>query len=248
MWTLKTFQKCTLFVLFLILNFKTYSIEPIKLVTGNDFPPYTDEKLKNGGMYTSILKSILNRLKIPYIIEFYPWARGYDMVKNGKFDATFPYAFTEERSKDVKFSRISLVESPVYLFANIKFKNKKNIDGLKGTTYCNPVGYYNEDTVLKILNKNEIKKISKFDEKSCIDAIINNEADFMVSSEMQINEYKKQKIKFFNQLTKIGKPINKLKLFLIYNKNFDNNIIKKIDNESIDFKNTTEYEEILKSY
>ncbi len=87
---LNTSQKCILIILFLSINLKSFSIETLKLVTGNDFSPFTDEKLKNGGMYTSVIKTILNRLKIHYEIEFYPWARGYELVKKEKFDATFP--------------------------------------------------------------------------------------------------------------------------------------------------------------
>ncbi len=245
---LKLFQKCILFGLFISLNLKIYSLEPIKLVTGNDFSPFTDEKLKNGGMYTSVLKSILKKINLPYKIEFYPWARGYEMLKKEKFDVSFPYAFTKERSKEVQFSKVSLVESSIYIYTNIKYKNKKNINELKGTIFCSPVGYYIEDIALNLLNKNELKKISKFDQKSCIEAVINNEANFVILSEIQMKEYKKQKIVFFDHIVKIGSPINKMKLFLIYRKNFNANLIKKIDSEAINFKKTNEYKDIINSY
>lgn len=247
--TLKMFKKSQTVILFsLILNVKSFSIEPIKLVTGNDYPPYSDEKLKNGGMFTEIVIKILNRLDIPFKIEFLPWARGYNMVKNGAFDATFPYTITNERLKDVKFSKISLAETKMYLFVNSKFKNKKNIDDLKGTIYCHPLGYYLENVVKNNLEKKEIKKISKFDELSCINAVINEEADFMVSSDIQMKSYKNQNILFFEKIKKIGNPISFIKLYIIFKKNFDDNLIKKIDEESIIFLKSKEYKKIINSY
>jgi len=40
----------------------------LKLVTGNDYYPYSDEKLKDGGIFTSIVKKILKISKVKYIV------------------------------------------------------------------------------------------------------------------------------------------------------------------------------------
>lgn len=245
---LKKHQKCILYLPFLFSLLNIFAMEPLKLATGNDYPPYSDESLQEGGMYTSIVKSILNKLKIPYTIEFLPWARGYDMVKTGKYDATFPYAFTTERNNEVKYSKVSIIETSVYIFANIKFKNRTNLKEFKGTTFCTPTGYYIEDAILNLLNKNELKKLKKFNEKSCLDAVMSKEADFMVASETQINEYKKKNANIFKFITKIKTPINTIKLFIIYSKNTDDSLIKKIDRESIKFLKTKEFQKIVNSY
>ena len=119
------YQKSILFLLIFHMNcFSLVSSNSLKLVTGNDYSPYSDEKLKEGGIFTFIVKKILNKLNISYTLDFLPWARGYDMVKNSKYDATFPYVFTKERSLEVHFSKISLVEIKSYIFTNNKNKKK----------------------------------------------------------------------------------------------------------------------------
>ncbi|APJ02474.1 substrate-binding periplasmic protein [Silvanigrella aquatica] len=244
----KKYQKCILFVILLISYQKIFGIEPLKIVTGNDFLPYTDEKLKNGGLFTSIYTTILKKIKIPYTIEFLPWARGYEMLKHEKFDVSFPYAPTKERASEVKYSKISLTSSDIYIYSNSNYRNTKNAYDFRNGTYCGAVGYYIEDVFLNMINKNELKKMSQFDEKSCLLAVINNDASLFVTNENQMKEYKKQKISNFDRIIRIGKPLKKMELYAIYNKKIDDKIIKMIDNEAARFLNTNEYRKLINSY
>ncbi|WP_186645639.1 substrate-binding periplasmic protein [Fluviispira vulneris] len=238
-----------LLVLFLIsLNCFSYSSEKLTLITGNDFAPYTDEKLKNGGMYTTIVKEIFKRLKVNYGIEFLPWARGYEMVKRNKADVTFPYAVTEERKKEVKYSSVSLVNGNIFIYANVKHQSKKNFANFKNTILCNPLGYYKEDALIKLIEKKEIKEISKFDAKSCLLAIIKNEADFMTSNDAYMNSSTVKKLNYMNKVIPIGERINELKLYVIFKKEMDNKFINQFDEEAKKFIQTKEYKEIIDSY
>ncbi len=238
-----------LLVLFLIsLNCFSYSSEKLTLITGNDFAPYTDEKLKSGGMYTSFVKEIFKRLKVNYKIEFLPWARGYDMVKRNKADVTFPYAKTEERKKEVKYSNVSLVNGNIFIYANVKHKNKKNFADFKNTTLCNPISYYKEDALIKLIEKKEITEISKFDAKSCLLAIIKNEADFMTTNDAYMNSVSVKKINSMNKVVPIGERINQLKLYVIFKKEMDNKFINQFDEEAKKFMQTNDYKEILESF
>ena len=244
MQAIKIYIKSTILLGLLSFSLNSFSSEQLKLVTGNDYAPFCDEKLKEGGSYTAIVKRILNKLKINYSIEFLPWARGFEMVKNSKYDATFPYAYTKERSLDIKYSEVSLVDLKIYIYANIRFKNMIYPRDFKGTTFCAPLGYIIEEPILSLINKNEIKKVQKFNEKSCVDSVINNEANFMAINEEQYDFYKKQNIEFFDRIVKINNLISKTGLYLIYRKDFDNNLIKRIDQEAKIFLNTNDYKEL----
>ncbi len=46
--------------------------EPIPIVTGNKFAPFTDEKLPNGGLATEIIKTTFNELGHETKIKFLP--------------------------------------------------------------------------------------------------------------------------------------------------------------------------------
>ncbi|WP_421276682.1 substrate-binding periplasmic protein [Aeromonas veronii] len=75
------------------------SCAPLSLVTG-DFSPYSGAGLPDGGQSTRLVTTLLreagyDELKVDYL----PWNRGYELVRNGLASATFPYAWTRERAK-----------------------------------------------------------------------------------------------------------------------------------------------------
>ncbi|UDN23454.1 substrate-binding periplasmic protein [Aeromonas veronii] len=75
------------------------SCAPLSLVTG-DFSPYSGPGLPDGGQSTRLVTTLLreagyDELKVDYL----PWNRGYELVRNGLASATFPYAWTRERAK-----------------------------------------------------------------------------------------------------------------------------------------------------
>ncbi|KAB8027381.1 substrate-binding periplasmic protein [Fluviispira multicolorata] len=244
-------KKYTLIIsilIFLSINNKIFGKNQIYLITGNDFTPYSDEKLKEGGMYTYIVKEIFKRLNLNFKIEYLPWARGYEIVKRNKADATFPYAITEQRKKEVKYSTVSLISGKIFIYANIKHKNKKNVDDFKNKIFCNPIGYYVESAIQKVIDKDELKVITKFDAKSCLTAILKGEADFMASNEGYIKSISIKAMLELNKIVPIGEALNEMKLFIIFKKETDDNFIIKFDKEAKKFMATEEYKRIIESY
>ncbi|RDB37315.1 MAG: hypothetical protein DCC88_00545 [Spirobacillus cienkowskii] len=240
--------KISLLLTLLFYTANVHPIEKLKLVTGNDFAPFSDEKLKDGGMFTAIVKSLLKKINIPFELEFLPWARCYELVKIQKYDASFPYAYTDERATEVKYSKVYLYNSKIYVYTNKNYKDNKNLIDFKGGTYCSSVGYYIENDIQEMINKKELNKISKFDLRSCVESVIKNESSFFVANEVQFKEYRKQNISNFKNLVKVLKPINEIKLYIIYKKDFNDELLKKIDNASREFIKTSEYKKIIDSY
>jgi len=199
-------------------------------------------------MFTAIVKSVLKRINIPFELEFLPWARGYELVKIQKYDATFPYAYTVERAAEIKYSKVYLYNSKIYIYTNKNYKDNKKLSDFKGGTYCSSVGYYIENEIQEMINKNELHKISKFELKSCVESVIKNESSFFVANEDQFKEYKKQNIPNFKNIIKVIKNINETKLYIAYRKDLSDEIVKKIDNASREFIKTSEYKKITESY
>ena len=87
-----------------VANDLAHSQEPVKLVTGNDYQPYTHESLPEGGLFNEIVKRAYDKVGITYAIDWKPWRRGFNETLAGKYLATYPYVLTEERNKLFAFS------------------------------------------------------------------------------------------------------------------------------------------------
>lgn len=75
----------------------------VLLVTG-EYAPYTSEQYRNGGFLTKVVSAVLEHAGIPYRVEFYPWARCSDMVRNGEAWAAFPYGYSADLIVDYYYT------------------------------------------------------------------------------------------------------------------------------------------------
>lgn len=65
------------------------------------------EYLKDGrptGINVELVKYIMSKLRIPYEIRFYPWARAWMMIKKGKVDATLSVSYKPSREKYLHYT------------------------------------------------------------------------------------------------------------------------------------------------
>lgn len=140
--------------------------ESIKLVTGNNYPPFTDRELMNGGLATDIVRQALLSSGHEVDIQFMPWARGYNSAQDHTFVGTFPYAKNPERAKEFLYSDPIVTLNQVFFIrkgSNVKFDQDEDLDG---TTVCKPLGY-NTDDVQKFMDEGWIKLSRPTDLPNC---------------------------------------------------------------------------------
>ncbi|HBM14284.1 MAG TPA: amino acid ABC transporter substrate-binding protein, partial [Rhodospirillaceae bacterium] len=63
--------------------------QAIDVVTGNNYFPYSDERLPNGGLGTLLVTAIIEKMGVPVTVTFLPWDEGYQQTLSGRFVATF---------------------------------------------------------------------------------------------------------------------------------------------------------------
>lgn len=158
--------------------------DSVRLVTGNDYKPFTDESLPEGGFMTAVVTAALDRASIRHEVVFQPWKRGYAQTASAEFDATFPYFHTEERAAEMLYS------DPIYTAASKAFylKDKQEIsapDDLKGLTMCSPVGYAVPPMMLKMLEAGSIEKNQPKDMQTCFRLLSAARVDFAVTNIIQ---------------------------------------------------------------
>ena len=155
----------------------------LHLLTGNDFKPWSDQSLPNGGIITEIVQTTFKKIGIDTTIEWLPWKRGYHRVvadKNGDY-ATFPYSHSNKRAAEVYYS-IPLLISGLTIFVLDKSSvatDYKNQTALHGLRFCTGLGYAFDDFVpLVESGKISLKKFSNIE--SCFLSIKAGRADAVV--------------------------------------------------------------------
>ena len=115
--------------------------EDVKLMTGNDYPPFADQGLPEGGMATDVVRTAFKRMGYAPDIVFRPWSRGMVEAQSGQYLATFPWAHSDEREGNFVFS------DPLYQFNQYFFTNAgSDVSGtseedVTGKRLCLPIGY-----------------------------------------------------------------------------------------------------------
>lgn len=128
-----------------LMSSSTEAGQSVRLVTGNDYKPFTDQTLPQGGMITEIVDQVFQKMGHQAEIEFHSWNRGYNMSEKGAFLGTFPYVKTPERMESFYFS------DPIYIITTLFFtRNDADVSfvhprDLKGLTVCKPLGYHLRD-------------------------------------------------------------------------------------------------------
>lgn len=178
--TYLTLIQFTLILLFPLITFADKAPE-IKLVTG-DMPPFVGKDLPQKGAMSEVVITAFNKIKIPVVIDFRPWARGYSETKENLFFGTFPYVKTPEREKDFYFSTpIYTVKPKLFIRTDIIAKNKTpKLSELLDLRLCSPIGFaVNKDLIEKFpsLEKNHLEPL---DLPSCAQMLLQKRADYFI--------------------------------------------------------------------
>ena len=132
---------------------------PLSLTTGDDYPPFSDLELPQGGLATSLVLNAFE--KSGYFvkeIEWLPWKRGYTLTQLGQYHATFPYGWTAERAEFFYYS------DPFFATRNYGWTRSgqsntltSEVD-LHGTVHCNPRGYGDFGKLKELLDRTLLRR------------------------------------------------------------------------------------------
>lgn len=145
-----SFLKILVVVLFLFAA--SANAEILKLVTG-EYAPFSGEKLSQGGISTQVVKAVFNEVNQDVTVEFIPWNRAMNYLKNGAVAGSFPWTKNDEREAIMYFS------DPIHLYQMISFVKKgtdleKNFT-LVGKKICLASGW--NDAFLKKFDADKMK-------------------------------------------------------------------------------------------
>ncbi len=152
---------------------------PLKLVTGPHYAPYAADYLPHKGLGPFLVSRILEETGRTVTVAMRPWKRAYRETLKGHYDGALPYIETPRRQQDYRFS------VPVFrtdTFAYVKADSgldARSLEELKGLTYCNPVGFTDEDELKAMRAKGQITRIKSANLKSCFKMLAAERVDFV---------------------------------------------------------------------
>lgn len=87
-------------------------------ITNGEWPPYFSEHLSHYGVTSHIVEEAYRRQNIVVQYHWYPWSRALMAAQEGQYDASIGWAKTEEREKDLFFSKPILHGEIVFFHLN----------------------------------------------------------------------------------------------------------------------------------
>ncbi len=162
-----TTSLCAMFLLSLLLS--EVNAETLKIATG-EWVPYVSEDYKHHGAIGHVIEKIYQDEGVEVEFGYFPWARGYQMVKDGVWDTTMPYYCSPEREK-LFYCSDPIVNGEQVFFHRADYPFEwRSIDDLKGLSVGGTLGYYYGEA----FEKAERDKLFK------VQRIVSDETNFRV--------------------------------------------------------------------
>jgi len=173
---------CICLILALVTVGRVQAAEGVTLVTGDDYPPITSQKLKYGGLGVRIVMRAFELADYPVAdLKWQPWARGYTLTQKGTIDGAFPWGPTLERSAFFYFTDpIMEMRNLIYVASGSSLSISTEED-LKGLVYCNPNGYGDFGVVKRYRKAGLLKRHEPLNMTACFKMLAEGRVDLVVA-------------------------------------------------------------------
>jgi polar amino acid transport system substrate-binding protein len=156
--------------------------DDVRFVTGNNYQPYADADLPQGGMITAMVRAAYRTVPTEIAgITFTDWKRGYLAVKRGDYTATFPYVKTKKRQQEMLYSD-KLYTTKVRVVTNAALPYEiDHVNDLHGLTYCTPKNYSPGSRVKAMERAGKVNAAHPYRMRDCLRMLRTERVDFIPS-------------------------------------------------------------------
>ena len=103
-------------------------------ITNGEWAPYLSQKLPRHGAASHIVSEAFAAVDIKTEYGFYPWKRSYRLARDGIWNGTVVWVFTEERAQDFIYSDVVIEDSEYLFHLKINPLQWSKIEDLRGMT------------------------------------------------------------------------------------------------------------------
>ncbi|MDA7086666.1 amino acid ABC transporter substrate-binding protein [Pseudomonas sp. SA3-5] len=115
--------------------------EPLRLVTGDGYAPFTGKALPGGGLLSQVVQTAFSQGRASSTLDWRPWNRGLRMTLEAQYDATFPYMRSQVMEQDYLFSNPLLVVRAQLFSRAGEVYEVDDLPALAGKRLCYPLGW-----------------------------------------------------------------------------------------------------------
>ena len=153
----------------------------LRLVTGDDYAPFTDRKLPGGGLLTQVVMAALAEQQQTARLDWRPWMRGYKMAQAAEYDGTFPYIRTPEREADFLYSEpLYRVQQHIFSRSNETYEPEQ-LSALRGKRFCYPLGWQPPKALQEMVERGELTRHEPSGLDECARLLLLRRDDFFVA-------------------------------------------------------------------
>lgn len=224
--------------------------DTLSVSTGNDYAPFADKNLPEGGMTAEIVKRAFAVMGDTADVVFVDWSKAYDDAKTGKYNATFPWFESAERQAAFNYSEpIFTLTQRAFMRADHKF-SVGNSSALKGKTVCIPKGWTVLPFIAPLIKNGTVKQVEAPDITPCAKMVGEGKADFYLTDEIQGRQAYRSAGYTDKDMVASPEGLADSGLFLLTSKSAANGaeIIKKFNAGLRKLKETGEYGKIVKKH
>lgn len=159
--------------------------ETLRFATGNDYKPFADESLPNGGLATEVIRAAFERVGQDVEIDVMPWPRVLQMASEGAYDGAFPYIKSEERLDSFRYSDAITVVDQVAFARKDDDISAATPAELSDGTFCYPAGYALYDSLSSRMAEGGLYRRKPKDMGTCFEALHSGDVDFVAAPRWQ---------------------------------------------------------------
>ncbi|WP_415753845.1 substrate-binding periplasmic protein [Pseudomonas leptonychotis] len=158
--------------------------DSLRLVTGDDYAPFTGKALPAGGMLTQVVRAALKQSNIENSLDWRPWNRGYMKTLRGDYDATFPYVRTPQREEVFLYSEpLFIVEQHIFSRTG-EVLEITDVTSMKGRRFCYPLGWQPPAVIQQLLDDGQLIRHSPTGLSECARLLLLGRDDFFISDRL----------------------------------------------------------------
>ncbi|NOX35640.1 MAG: transporter substrate-binding domain-containing protein [Deltaproteobacteria bacterium] len=239
-------NKSAFFILVLVLTlfYTDLYARKIELIYVN-FPPYEDHvNGKPAGILVRIVEQAFKRADIAYRLTFFPFKRGYNLVKDGKYDGLFNFYKIEKRLAYFDYST-PIIKNPLVFFVRKDSTLRyQSLDDLKGKKIGVMIGYTygskfdDDENIIKDAAAEHVHHLRK---------LVLGRLDAYPCDKM-VGIYIARKEGLMGELKILPVPLKIMNGYIGFTKGRHTLVIKKINQQIKYMKNNGEINQIINNY
>ncbi|MEX6500483.1 substrate-binding periplasmic protein [Pseudomonas zhanjiangensis] len=156
--------------------------EPLRLVTGDGYAPFTGRDLPGGGLLTQLVEQALAQQRIGNRLDWRPWNRGLLMTRQAEYEATFPYVPSPALAEDFLFSEPLLrVRQHLFSLAGQRYE-VDDLAALVGKRLCYPLGWQLPEAIQVMVERRQLTRHAPQGLNECARLLLLGRDDFFIAN------------------------------------------------------------------